>query len=110
MHCKSFSHFFNKKYWQILDINVGKFNETLTNNVVSFEQPGPELHVLGILSRLVSNALILQFNTASIGKTDMGLYFFLNNMLVTVKILKFGTPQTIAIIVLKIEKFEVTLH
>ena len=29
---------------------------------------------------------------------------------ITVKILKFGTPQTITIIVLKIEKFEVTLH
>ena len=28
----------------------------------------------------------------------------------TVKILKFGTPQTIAMIVLKIEKFDVTLH
>ena len=28
----------------------------------------------------------------------------------TVKILIFGTPQTIAIIVLKIEKFDVTLH
>ena len=28
----------------------------------------------------------------------------------TVKILKFGTPQTIAILVLKIEKFDVTLH
>ena len=28
----------------------------------------------------------------------------------TIKILKFGTPQTIAIIVLKIEKFDVTLH
>ena len=30
--------------------------------------------------------------------------------LITVKNLKFGTPQTIAIIVLKIEKFDVTLH
>ena len=30
--------------------------------------------------------------------------------LVTVKILKFGIPQTIAIIVLKIEKFDLTLH
>ena len=29
---------------------------------------------------------------------------------ITVKILKFGTPQTIAIIVLKIEKFDVTSH
>ena len=28
----------------------------------------------------------------------------------TIIILKFGTPQTIAIIVLKIEKFDVTLH
>ena len=28
----------------------------------------------------------------------------------TVKIPKFGTPQTVAIIVLKIEKFDVTLH
>ena len=28
----------------------------------------------------------------------------------TVKILKFGTPQTIPIIVLKIDKFDVTLH
>ena len=27
----------------ILDINVWNFNETLTNDVVSFEQPGPEL-------------------------------------------------------------------
>ena len=43
LHCKSFSHFFNKKNWQILDINVWKFNETLTYDVVSFEQPGPDL-------------------------------------------------------------------
>ena len=32
------------------------------------------------------------------------------SILNTVKILKFGTPQTIAIIVLKIEKFDVTVH
>ena len=31
-------------------------------------------------------------------------------MLPTVKILKFGTPQTITIIILKIEKSDVTLH
>ena len=41
LHCKSFSHFFNKKYWHIWEINFWKFNETLTNVVVSFEQPGP---------------------------------------------------------------------
>ena len=34
----------------------------------------------------------------------------LTDLTSTVKILKFGTPQTIAIIVLKIEKFDVTLH
>ena len=33
--------FFNKKYWHIWEINFSEFNETLTNNVVSFEQPGP---------------------------------------------------------------------
>ena len=40
------------------------------------------------------------------------LFFTVNgcNLKITVKILKFGTPQTIAIIVLKIEKFDVTLH
>ena len=35
---------------------------------------------------------------------------FSHTVFFTVKILKFGTPQTIAIIVLKIEKFDVTLH
>ena len=39
---KSFSHFFNKKYWHSSDINAWNFNETLTNNVISFE-PGPDL-------------------------------------------------------------------
>ena len=38
---KAFHIFFNKKYWHISDINVWNFNETLTNNVVSFDQPDP---------------------------------------------------------------------
>ena len=33
--------FFNKKYWHIWDINNWNFNVPLTNDVVSFEQPGP---------------------------------------------------------------------
>ena len=37
--------FFNKKYWRIRDITVLNFNETLTNDVVSFEQLGPELYL-----------------------------------------------------------------
>ena len=46
-------------------------------------------------------------------KEEKNLVIHLYNRFVsgtTVKILKFGTPQTIAIIVLKIEKFDVTLH
>ena len=42
MHCKSFSHFSNKKYWHISYINVWNFNEMLTNDNVSFEQLGPD--------------------------------------------------------------------
>ena len=29
----------------MLDINIWNFNEMLTNDVVSFEQPGPELGI-----------------------------------------------------------------
>ena len=42
MHCKNYSHFFSKKFQHIcvsLDVN---FNESLTNDVVSFEQLGPD--------------------------------------------------------------------
>ena len=35
--------FFEEKYWYISDINISNFNKTLTNDVVSFEQPGPGL-------------------------------------------------------------------
>ena len=31
------TNFFDKKYWHIWDINVWNFNETLTNDVASFE-------------------------------------------------------------------------
>ena len=43
---KSYSHFFSKKFQNIcvsLDVN---FNESLTNDVVSFEQLGPERQTL----------------------------------------------------------------
>ena len=45
MHCKSYSHFFSKKFQHIcvsLDVN---FNESLTNEVVSFEQLGPDVAI-----------------------------------------------------------------
>ena len=43
MHCKSYSHFFSKTFQHIcvsLDVN---FNESLTNDIVSFEQLDPGL-------------------------------------------------------------------
>ena len=41
LHCKSCSHFFSKKFQHLcvsLDLN---FNESLTNDIVSFEKLGP---------------------------------------------------------------------
>ena len=48
LQCKRFSHFFNKKYQRICNIYVlmNIFNETLTNNVVNFEQPAPECQIM----------------------------------------------------------------
>ena len=43
MHCKSYSHFFSKKFQHIcvsLDVN---FNESLTNDILSFAQLGPDV-------------------------------------------------------------------
>ena len=37
---------FQQKYWRISEINVLNFNETITNDVVSFKQPGSELEVI----------------------------------------------------------------
>ena len=45
---KSYSHFFSKKFQHIcvsLDVN---FNESLTNDIVSFEQLGPGGQILSI--------------------------------------------------------------
>ena len=59
------------------------------------------------------------YSTACVSFLLSGLFFSVvriftmqkpSDRCITVKILKFGTPQTIAIIVLKIEKFDVTLH
>ena len=43
MHCKSYSHFFSKKFQRICVSPDVNFNESLTNDVVSFEQLGPGL-------------------------------------------------------------------
>ena len=57
----------------------------------------------------MSKGLVLKGSKWEVPK--LFLYFLtVIYVIVTVKILKYGTPQTIAIIVLKIEKFDVTLH
>ena len=43
--------FFQQKYWHISDTNIRNFNETLTNDVVSFDQLGP-----GVFSELRQNS------------------------------------------------------
>ena len=49
--CKSYSHFFSKKFQHIcVSLNVN-FNESLTNDIVSFEQLGPDLKLDRYLSR-----------------------------------------------------------
>ena len=55
MHCKSYSHFFSKKFQHIcvpLDVNL---NESLTNDIVSFEQLGPSVHTNIYLHTTVLN-------------------------------------------------------
>ena len=41
-NAKTFHIFFNKNNLCILDINVWNFNQMLSNEFISFEQPGPE--------------------------------------------------------------------
>ena len=45
------SHIFSKKNLGV-DINVWNFNETLTNDIVSFEQPGPEMQLPWLLCKI----------------------------------------------------------
>ena len=45
--CKSYSYFFSKNISVYAIFNDQSFNDTLTNNIVSFEQLGPEVHWLG---------------------------------------------------------------
>ena len=44
MHCKSYSHFFSKKFQHNCISLDGNFNASLTNNIVSLEQLGPDCH------------------------------------------------------------------
>ena len=53
-----YSHFFSKKYQNIclsLDVN---FNKSLTNDIVSFEQLGPDLYNINAHSKFGGKPLI----------------------------------------------------
>ena len=52
--------------------------------------------------------LVIQYRMYCDVKLALKMFNYIRK--ITVKILKFGTPQTIAIIVLKLVKFDVTLH
>ena len=74
----------------------------------------PNSHERDLLSQTTSVTFCLH---QWIKKPFPNAVFFWNGFVIhqrkefgTVKILNFGTPQTIAIIILKIEKFDVTLH
>ena len=64
----------------------------------------------GILERLYTRITKETWNLIVFCEFRQNLRVFFGCRIFTVKILKFGTPQTVAIIVLEIEKFDVTLH
>ena len=69
MHCKSYSHFFSKKFQHIcvsFDVN---FNESLTNDIVSFEQLGP---VVLNLSLNCANAYLKDMSQQVISLIHLG--------------------------------------
>ena len=43
--CKSYSHFFSKNISVYTIVNNQSFNDTLTNDIISFEQLGPGFYV-----------------------------------------------------------------
>ena len=53
--------FFQQKKWQISDIMVRNFNETLTNDIVSFEQPDPGLFLVYLEYNKFKSNLLLDF-------------------------------------------------
>ena len=76
MHCKSYSHFFSKKFQNIcvsLDVN---FNESLTNDIVSFEQLGPDLFLNKSLERASSFLIFTSLRASSADDKFKAFFFF----------------------------------
>ena len=62
LHCKSYSHFFSKTFQHICVSLDANFNESLTNDVISFEQLGPDFQNKRPLSGCKSVALTSTHN------------------------------------------------
>ena len=83
-----------------------QYKKKITRNILNTSMSAATVFLLGTQKRVRN----------SCGKRAIGvranevLLYYHQTKEHTVKILKFGTPQTIAIIFLKIEKFDVTLH
>ena len=61
--CKSYSHFFSKNITIFVIFNDESFNDTLTNDIVSFEQLGPALHIWHSAGFLVGGIKVESENT-----------------------------------------------
>ena len=86
MHCKSYSHFFSKKFQHIcasLDVN---FNESLTNDVVSFEQLGPDIH------RVTRRYIVFVFSLC-VSVCLSVIFFFLSN--ISLELLHLGSRNLV---------------
>ena len=115
MHCKSYSHFFSKKYQHIcVSLNVN-FNESLTNNIVSFEQLGPDTHSSLDLCEVHPFDLVAHMSEAkekrylqpmSMGTKKMYKVSYVNidKPVHTIFTLSIQTPQLLTILVLKFEQ------
>ena len=58
-HCKSYSHFFSKKFQHICILLNVNFNKSLTKDIVSFEQLSPGINGL----MCTSNCTMAHFQT-----------------------------------------------
>ena len=70
-YCKSYSHFFSKKFQCICESVDVNFNKSLTNDIVSFEQLGP-----GIYSIVSNGSVCRQWRPWSVlaVQADLGLH------------------------------------
>ena len=73
------SHFFSKKFQHIcvsLDVN---FNESLTNDIVSFEQLGPDTYAFMLLDNQMPSLSASLYQIQNICKIDGSLFIYLFN-------------------------------